>query len=146
MLKGPLLTLFLFGCSSSSVEHPYAGSGDTKIHIQYDGSWSLRSKTVLLGIYEMVKKCDYKFLGDVRVNDEIDQTITIPSGKKVILRTIYLKKSSERTLDFLFIPKKDHDYNFKIYERDGFLGNSGFLITNDGRVGIEPLVEKCAHR
>lgn len=106
----------------------------------------MRSKTVLLGIYEMEKKCHYKFLGDLRVNDEVEQTVRIPSDKRVILRTIYLKKSSERTLDFLFIPRKDHDYNFKIYERDGFLGNSGFLITNDGMVGIESLSEKCAHR
>jgi hypothetical protein len=144
------LLLILAGCSTPGVEEPYRGTGETQVNIDFDGSWSFGSKAVFLGVYEYIKPCDYNFLGDIKINDEAKRSIMIPSGKKVILRTIFMyygyQSRKERAQDFLFIPKKGETYDMSIYERDGSLGNSVYLSNKNGRSEVDSLEEKCAHR
>jgi hypothetical protein len=146
MKKSLLLLIVLFGCSTPVVHVPYHGGGDSQINVSFDGNWSMGRKTILLGIHELVKKCDYKFLGEIKINDESDRLIMIPSGKKVILRTVFIKGHKERTQDFLFIPKKHQVYNVSIYERDGFLGNRVYQMNKQSKIEVDTLEEKCAHR
>ena len=82
--------LFLLGCSTPGVEEPYTGTGETQIKVSLDASWSFGSKAAFLGIYQQVKKCDYLFLGDIKIKDGAVRDIMIPSGKKIILRTIFM--------------------------------------------------------
>jgi hypothetical protein len=149
-MKILFLFLILAGCSTPGVEEPYRGTGETQINVSFDGNWSVGSKTVFLGIYEFIKHCDYKFLGDIKINDEAKRSIMIPSGKKVILRTVFMyygyQTRKERTQDFLFIPKKNQVYDVDIYERDGSLGNSVRLQAKNEKIEVDSLEEKCAHR
>ena len=146
-----LILVFAVGCSTPAIEEPYTGTGETQINVDLDASWSFGSKVAFLGIYQQVKKCDYLFLGDIKIKDRATRTIMIPSGKRLILRTIFMyygyNSRKERTQDYLFEPKKGEVYNVKIYERDGSLGNSVFRMTNDSNQEVDSLEERCkAHR
>lgn len=146
-----LLMILIVGCSTPGVEEPYSGTGETRINVSLDASWSFGAKAAFLGIYQQVKKCDYLFLGDIKIKDSGVADIMIPSGKKIILRTIFMyygySSRKERTQDFLFEPKKGEAYDVKIYERDGSLGNSVFRVTKQGSQEVDSLEERCkAHR
>ena len=127
-LLNTFITLYISGCASTSF--PYISKGTPNVQIVFDSKEGfLKSTGLVLGINQIVGKCQSTYLGDLEFESGETREFFIPTNKKLILIFIfeennYLLKGKNFTR---------YSYFLKIAQNSKYKLN---FITENGSTGV----------